>query len=400
MIRLRSRSVRNDPYPSYAEIRAAGRAVSGQNGAVWYVGRYSDALDVLRDPENFSSKFDGFATTLMRQDGAAHSRVRKRLLAAFSSTRINGLRAPVAEIANKLAKSASEETSFDFVEKFAAEIPATVVAWMLGVDGDRISDFRRWSSSIMFARTAQQNQKRHSRLHQFATRYLRPDTRRKLRAFDDIAECEAYLRENFANGPTKPQDSWVSELLSGQNGDDPLNPDELVELGITLVIAGIETTTNLTASAVLILAQNHHLQDHLRSRPEDLAPFIEEVLRFDSPVQRIHRVTKRETMIGGVDIAPGAKVEVLIGSANRDPDQFNEPDIFRIDRDPNQHIAFGAGPHFCLGAQLARLEAHAVLSAILETLPHFALADQTIRYPKPLTVRGPLNLKLELRQKS
>ena len=395
MINLRAAAVRQNPYPAYAEVRAAGPAVRGQRGTVWYVGRHANAMDVLRDADIFSSKFDGFATTLLRQDGAAHLRVRKRLMAAFSNARINGLREPVTALANKLVKRAYNETSFDFVENIAVEVPATVIAWMLGLGNDRVSDFRRWSHSIMFARSARRNHKLHGRLYQFATRYLRPGARKKLKAFDDIAECEAYLREHFVDSRASTSDSWVSEILAGQNGNDPLTPDELLELGVMLVIAGIETTTNLTASAVLILATDRVLQDRLRRRPEDLAPFIEEVLRFESPVQRVHRIAKRETTIGSVGIAAGAKVEVLIGSANRDPARFDEPDIFRIDRTPNHHIAFGAGPHFCLGAQLARLEAHAILSAMLETLPDFTLADQPIRYSKPLTVRGPQSLILE-----
>ena len=279
-------------------------------------------------------------------------RIRKRLMAAFSGARISGLRAPVTALANNLVKSTSNEPSFDFVEKVAAVIPATVVAWMLGVGNDRVSDFHGWADSIMFARTARNNQKLHGRLHQFSTRYLRPGARKRRKAFDDIAECEAYLRENFVGSRAIALDSWVSELLVGQNGNDLLTTDELIELGVILMVAGIETTTNLTANAVLILATDRVLQDHLRSRPEDLAPFIEEVLRFESPVQRLQRFAMRETTIGGVKIAAGTKVEVLIGSANRDPAQFDEPEIFRIDRYPNHHIAFGAGPHFCLGAPI------------------------------------------------
>jgi cytochrome P450 len=393
VVNLKTAAVRQNPYPKYAEIREAGPAVRDRRGAVWYVGRYANAVDVLRDPDTFSSKFNGFVSKLMREDGAPHARIRRRLMTAFSGARISGLRAPVTALAHDLVKRASNETVFDFLENIAAEMPATVVAWMLGVGTDRVSDFPMWAHSIMLARTARNNRKFHGRLHQLSTRYLRPGARKRRKAFDDIAECETYLREHFVDSRTR--DNWVSEMLFSQNGNDPLTTDELIELGVILMVAGIETTTNLIANAVLILATDRALQDHLRSRPEDLAPFIEEVLRFESPVQRLQRFAMRETNIGGVRIAAGASVEVLVGSANRDPAQFDEPDEFRIDRYPNRHIAFGVGPHFCLGGQLAKLEVTAVLSAMLETLPNFTLLNGPIRYTQKLPLRGPQSLKLE-----
>lgn len=399
MIDLYTDTVRQNPYPAYEEIRRIGSAVYNKNRKVWHVGRYDDAVEVLSNSEQFSSVFGGFESTLIYTDGAAHDRARKLIMPAFSASRIKAIDGRLQELADGLASQAAEQNEFDFVDDLASKIPANVVAWMLGISDERVDDFRRWTEAIVEGGAKRLTPViKKSRLRQFLRAWRdRPDERKEMEARATMAELEEFLLDHFEQSKHETGDGWVKDILTNQDRDDSLSMKEMIDIAMIFVSAGTETTADATASAAQILALNPSLQEQLRSDPELITPFIEEVLRFEPPLQRKRRITTCRAQIGDTTVPEGESIEVIIGSANRDPRKFEDADQFRLDRNPNPHITFGSGRHFCLGSQLARREAYAILRAVFEYLPPFELVrpDEKIEYAANISLRGPRHLRLK-----
>ena len=355
---LFSQQVQRNPYPAYAELRRSAPVHHDPRTNIWFISRHDDVFAALTQPEVFSSRVGpvGMGSTLLGADPPAHTRVRRIVQRSFTLARINALEELIRSRAEELVQRAGRRGRFELVADLAAQIPLAVIARILGVDAARHEDLRRWSDAM---------------LHAHAT---------------GIAECRRHLTQTLASG---------SALLSATDGAEQLGPEELIDVGMLLVIAGIETTTNLIGNALLVLTLQPALQTRLRASPQLVAPFIEEVLRYDAPVQRKLRIATRATDVAGVRIPGGARVEVLLGSANRDEGKFPDAERFLIEREPNRHLAFGAGPHFCLGAQLARLEASAVLEALLRLPPlRRASPDARVEFIPSFSVRGPQRLEL------
>ena len=405
-INLITEEVRQNPYPAYDEVRRAGSAVYDPHRNLWYVGRYDDVFEVLRNNECFSNKITGVESTLLGADGTLHARARNIVRPAFTADRVAALDGAIRSFVEKLAARIAERDECELIEDFAVLIPTTGIAWMLGIDDTRPGDLRRWSAAILEstgARRLAKNRTRPGNLRRWSAAILESIGVRRLikKNYPDtmstIAECKAFLIDHFNRAMQKPSGGWVIDLLINNSDSDRLTTDELLDIGFLMIVAGTETTTDLIGNAVLLLASNPRIQDHIRNNPQLLAPFIEEVLRFDSPVQRRPRITSRPAKIGNVDIPAGARIEALIGSANRDPEKFPDADQFHFDREPNRHITFGAGPHFCLGAQLARLEAFAALDVLIRELPKITLAcpGEDLTYPDNLSRRGPQQLHIK-----
>lgn len=405
-IDLNSGEVRQNPYPAYDEVRRAGHAVYDPWRNLWSVGRYDDVFEVLRNNEIFSNKVTGVESTLGGADGTSHTRSRNIVRAAFSAERIAALDGAIRSLAEKLASRIAGRETCEFMGEYAVLIPTTVIAWMLGLDDTRPGDLYRWSAVIIESAGARRHVKKYTRLHGLrswleaifvstgAGRFIH---KKHTDTMKEVAECEACLIDHFNRARKKSNGGWIMDLhINGSDGDR-LSMKELLDISFLMITAGTETTTDLIGNAALLLASNPQIQDYLRDNPELVEPFIEEVLRYDSPVQRRPRVAKHPVTIGDVDIPEGAQIEALIGSANRDPEKFPEADQFRLDRNPNRHITFGAGPHFCLGAQLARLEATAALDVLIRKLPKMTLACtvEDLTYPEMLTMRGPQQLPIK-----
>jgi cytochrome P450 len=185
-------------------------------------------------------------------------------------------------------------------------------------------------------------------------------------------------------------------VLGAAGDPDRLSSDDVLAITALLLLAGTETTTKLLGNAVLLLTRNVDLQVSLRANKELIPQFVEEMLRYDSSLQRRSRTTTRDTQIGGLPVPKGARIQLLVGSANRDPEKFSEPDQFQVGRKLNRHLAFGSGPHFCLGAHLARLEAAIAIETMIERMPQFVLArpDAPTDFGTSFMVRGPIRLDL------
>jgi cytochrome P450 len=354
-----------DPYPWYEHLREEGPVQWVPSRELWMVTGYDEVAAVLRDPSVYSSSLGMDAVfagrmgrnandmrgllgvdlrslrILIASDPPDHTRLRRLLSRAFTPKAIAELeprlRAVCAQLVDDLLAN-SQAAGADLVRDLAVPFPVTVIAELLGIPTDRRDDFRRWSNAMVGSLSGD---------------WDLPHT-------EAVAgEMLSFMAEVVDQRRARPGSDLVSRLVIG---GDPDNPDGLSLLEITmfailLLVAGNETTTNLIGNAAAAFAANPDQAAHLRARPQLLPDAIEEVLRWDSPVQGLLRGTTRATTLAGVDLRAGALVLVSFAAANRDPAHFDDPGRFDISRRPGDHFGFGHGIHFCLGASLARLEA-------------------------------------------
>lgn len=369
---LLSPELRRDPYPTYRRLRDE-HPVAVVEGMGWHaVTRHADVERVLRSPDEFSSAVMRSADrALLGQDPPAHTGVRKIVSSAFDISRIRAIEEWIGTVARSLVRGFVAAGGGDFVREIAVELPVRVIARLLGIGEDRLADFKTWSEAIVLG----------------ASRMIPPGKEAEVarhaedfdRFFGDLVRCR---RE-------RPGDDVVSSLL-------PLAEEDVRSLAKLLLIAGNETTTNLMSNAMLALFTTPGLQQRLRDEPLLCRAWIDETLRFDSPVQVLLRSARTDLRLGGVPVPRGAIVAAFLGSANRDERFFPEPDAFRLDRS-RPHLAFGAGPHFCAGASLSLVEATIALSILLEETRHIEPRESLAEVPRipALQLRGLQRLRME-----
>jgi len=339
-----------DPFEDYERLRARGRVTYLEGRQTWAVTGFDEVSACLKNHGAFSSAIgaggSGLGSSMIFADPPEHSRLRGVVAKAFTPRSIAALEGRINEIASQLLAGFDDEP-FDVVSEYAIPLPITVIAEMLGVDPADRADFRRWSSAIV-GRT-----------------FMDAATLRK--------EFGAYFGRVLEQRRADPRDDLISGLVAA-NEEDVMTVDELLDAVALLLVAGNETTTNLISLATLQFAR---FRDQRDAALRDLPNAIEEVLRYDGPVHMIPpRITRREAKLGGEMIAAGSWVMLYIAAANRDPERFVRPEVFDVTRtDAANHIAFGAGIHFCLGAPLARLEGRVAMDALLQHAPTYELAD-------------------------
>ncbi|MDX2243716.1 MAG: cytochrome P450 [Leptolyngbyaceae cyanobacterium bins.302] len=339
----------NQLFEQYARMRRESPVFYNAEQQCWAVYGYDDVRNVFANWQLFSSKVPhppeqtDFTQSLNFTDPPKHRSLRSLVAKVFTSRRVEELAPRMIEITNELIDRVKDQGQMDFIHDFAIPLPVIVIAEILGVPVERRADFKHWSDGIMESNQA------------------------AYRAMGD------YFRELIQQRVGKPGHDLVSDLIAVHEGSETLSAQELVDFCMVLLVAGNETTTNLLANTIVCLHEFPEAYDRLRNEPELLNLAIEETLRYRSPAQILPRYTKVETQIGGQTIPAGQLVLVNVGSANRDETKFDRADQYVIDRDPNEHLAFGNGIHFCLGAPLARLEAEIGLRAILERLPNLRI---------------------------
>jgi len=365
-----------DPYPWYAELRAGSPVRFVEQHGVWAVSRYADVLHVLRDPATYSSapmaagmgpaldtlisqsaQSGGFRW-LLSADPPDHTALRRMVSKPFVPRVIAELERRIDEIANDLVDELVKAEAPDLVRDLAFPLPVIVIAELLGIPPERREDFKRWSNAIVDILTP---------------------TGPSIDSLTAGMEMHQFFLGMVEERTASPGDDLISGLINPE-----LTVGEIVLFCVLLLIAGNETTTNLLGNfARSALGQ---VRDAAA-----LPAAIEEVLRYDSPVQMIYRVTTTPTTLAGVDLAAGATVLVLLGSANRDETVFDRPEELRLDRSPNEHVAFGNGTHFCLGAPLARLEARVALRTLLDRAPNLRISGPLVATENAM-LRGLLSI--------
>jgi cytochrome P450 len=271
----------------------------------------------------------------------------------------------------------------DFVEEFAAPFPVLVISELLGVPSDHRTWLRQRAMWIQEASSA--------RVGHRADGLDRAD-----QAAHDLEE---YFGELLEARRRDPREDLIS-LLAGVQERGEATAEEIIGTCVHLLTAGHETTTNFISKSILILLDARDLYDRLRSEPELLAVAVDELVRYDPPVQMVSRWANREFWLGGKSIRPGDKVVLVLGSANRDPQRFAEPDELRLDRSAGRHTGFGAGIHYCLGASLARAEAEIGLAALLKAAPEMSRTDDAVCYGNDIIFHGPIRFPMRVQSAS
>lgn len=367
-------AVRADPFPLYHRLREADPVHRSFVG-FWVLSRYDDVTSVLHDPRHSSDErnvtsYQGpseptafqelFYRLLLFTDEPDHTRLRGLVQKAFTRRVIEALRPRIEAIVSETLERLVREAEFDLLSAFAYPVPVAVICELLGVpfaDRDR---FRSWA-------------------HDLAGRFeIQPLRTPEGEARGDAATAEliAYFDELVRERRRRPGDDLISELIAAEEAGDRLTPDELYATCILLLMAGHETTANLVGNGMLALMRHRDQWTRLREDRSLLRSGIEELLRFAGPVQLTERIAMHEIRLGDVQIERGEGIGLMLAAANRDPERFADPDRLDVGREDNQHIAFSAGPHFCLGAPLARLEAQIMLDGILDRMPGIELVSE------------------------
>jgi cytochrome P450 len=391
--------VRRDPYPTYRRLRETAPVVRAPLLGAWIVSRYDDVEHVLRSPHFTTDRQDLAVMRLLRRsarrdpdllaflehdllmiDGAKHTRLRKLVSKAFTPRRVAALRPRVESLVGELldAAAARGDGRMDVVADLAAPLPATVIGEMLGVPAEDRDRLHHWSHELV------------ELLDPFSGREGLDPPRRATRALAD------YFRGLLDERRREPRDDLLSAMLAAEEEGQRLGEDELLALAGLVLVAGHETTTNLIASGVLCLLRHPDERKRLQDDPGLLPSAVEELLRFESPIQLTDRVATEDCEMGGRRIRRGQLVGVLLGSANRDPARFADPDRLDLSRQDGRHLAFGHGGHFCLGAQLARLEGEVALGALLRRFPDLRGPADPPGWKRSIVLRGPTALPIEL----
>ena len=373
-----------DPYPTYRQLRAEDPVHHSPMG-FWVLTRYDDVVAALRDPRlakeaiaafvaaRFGAPVPIMGLSMLDRDPPDHTRLRSLVSKAFTPRVVEGLRPRIQQIVDGLLTRALEKGSMDVIEEFAYPIPVNVICEMLGVPVEDHERFKGWSLDIARG---------------LDSILLPRDSEVPKRSVASRTALAEYFRELIAKRRASPRSDLLSALIAAEEAGDKLSENELLATCILLLIAGHETTVNLIGNGTLALLRHPDQLRRLRENPALIGTAVEELLRFDGPVQRTARIPSEDVVIDGHTIAKGEMVMPFIGAADRDPAQFPDPDRLDIGRTDNRHIAFGWGIHFCLGAPLARVEGQLAINTLVQRLPSLALATDAPEFRESLTLRG------------
>lgn len=373
-----------DPYPTYRRLIEQTPVFwlphSNAPGGMWCIARYDDVTFILHHAPIFKDtsriaprdQLTPLDRAMLQRDPPDHTRLRRLASHAFTPRRVQSLEPRIEQMSLDLIKRIRERGVADFIADYARPLPIMVIAELLGVPFEEHDRFSAWSDQIMTGSDSVLGGEEAARKSQEA-----------------MASLVAYFTALIAQRRQQPRDDLISALIAARDAEDRLSEDELLGMCVLLLIAGHETTVNLIGNGLLTLLRHPEQLALLRHHPEYLTSAIEEMLRYESPVQRSTPRFAAETFeIAGQRIEQGQQISLMFGAANRDPAHFSDPDRFDITRHPNPHLGFGSGIHYCLGAPLARIEARVAFSHILEHLPAIRLTTDQPEW-KPVTwLRG------------
>ncbi len=391
-------SYRRNPYLQLDRLRAADPVHRSDVLQSWILTRYEDVLRVTRDHQTFSSDARvatgqlaaalseqrsnsplGDTRSLLASDPPEHTFLRGIVNRAFTPRSVEQLRPRMEQIAESLLDEAPDDGEWDLVEGLAQPLPVIVIAELLGIPPEDRARFKTWSAHIALTTDIMQSE----------------DTLETIRgAMDELVE---YFEGFIADRRAHPREDLISALVLAENEGRRLTGPEVVAFATLLLVAGNETTTNLIGSGMRALLAHPEAMAALRAAPERIPAAIEEMLRYDGPVQGIVRIATARTTIGDRQIEAGEVVMGMTGAANRDPAQFPDPATFDIDRADTRHLAFGQGIHYCVGAPLARIEAAIAFRMLLDRWPTIEAAGDA-EIGGTFLIRGPVRLPLAIRR--
>ncbi len=370
----------SNPYPALKELRAAGQPVWHEGMQMFLAARHGDANDVFRNKSLgriFTEKSPEFeweifnwlhADSILDSEPPKHTRLRSLVAKAFNRQKIEGMRPAVERITEQLLDAIDEKVksgqTFDLIADYAEPLPVKIIADLLGFPESEEHLLRPWSQAIV-------------KMYE-----VNPIAQHQSEAQVAAHEFADYVRDLAESRKKKPTADLISDLASVEENGEKLNMYELVATCILLLNAGHEASVNAFGNGMVAALQRPDQAALLRDNPRAITDTaLEEFMRFDAPLHMFERTATADTEIGGVAIKEGQKIAALIGSANRDESVFSAPELMDLTRDPNPHIGFGAGIHFCIGAPLARLEMSVSLPALWEKYPHIQLAGDAVRRP-------------------
>lgn len=390
-----------DPFPLYAKLRAERPVVEvgmPDGTTAWLVTRYDDVVSVLKDERFAKDRFRALTaeqvkkqpwmpaifkpllSNMLDSDPPNHTRLRALVQKAFTPRRVDAMRGRIQSLAEGLLDAAGKRRRFDLIRDFALPLPATVIAEMLGVPVQDQRKFHRWSNAIVSVNWSTWN------------------TIKSLPAVWRFLRYVRRLVQKRRAGREIPADDMITALVQVREGGDRLSEEELVAMIFLLLIAGHETTVNLIANGTLALLQHPGQLQRLRDDPALIEPAVEELLRFAPPLDTAtERYAREDVEMADVTIPRGSLTFAVISSANRDESQFSDAGKLDVTREPNRHLSFGLGIHFCLGAPLARLEAQIAIDTLLQRNAALRLAvpAESLKWRRGLVLRGMKSLPLE-----
>ncbi|MDD9986097.1 MAG: cytochrome P450 [Spirochaetaceae bacterium] len=376
-----SEEARTDPYPTYRRLRTLDPVHRMRTIDAWALTRYRDVEAVLRDHARFANADRVFVETismsLLELDPPEHTRLRLLVSKAFTPRAVARLHGRIQRITDELLDAVAGVERFDLVAALGYPLPVTVIAEMLGVRPRDLDLFKGWSNVLALSVNA----------------IL---TTEEVRAIKQAAdEAYAYFETIIDERRRQPREDLVSALLAAEEEGDRLTREEMLAVMLLILVAGNETTRNLIGNGMLALLRNPGELRRLREDPGLLDSAVEELLRYDSPVQLDDRTVREDVEIGGKSIRAGKRVVAIIGAANRDPEVFDDPETLDIGRGEKSHLSFGRGIHYCLGAALAVLEARIAFASLLDRFPSIRLAAEP-RYRDNVVLRGLDELWIEV----
>ncbi len=375
-----------DPYPSFAAARRRGSVQWHDGLGMWLTFSHAAANQVLRartlgrvwTPRWPDEPMPAFAlihvNSLLENEPPVHTRLRRLVAAAFARGHVERLRPRIDSLAGALADDVAREgddgTSVDLIAHFAEPLPVQVIAELLGVPRSDWPLLRPWSNAIV-------------KMYEYAV-----SAEQKHAAEQASAEFVDYLRGLVVERRARPQPDLISSLIAETDADGArLSEDELVTTCTLLLNAGHEATVNVVGNGMTALLSRRDQLDRLRADPSLVPAAVEELVRYDAPLQLFERTATEDTPVADGVVRRGEKIAALLGAANHDPAVFADPDRLDVARTDNPHLGFGAGIHFCVGAPLARVELQAALRTLLDRFPRLALAEPPVRRPE-FVIRG------------
>lgn len=399
--RLASRSFIDDPYPVYETLREEAPLFWSESWQAWVLTRYGDIVDVLLEPGRFSNagrfaRLLGqlpaelqptvaplrahYASGILQCDPPDHGRIRGLVNRAFTPRAVVEVEPKVEHLVGELLDAGLARGQLDLVADFAKPLPAMVISEMLGVPSADRGLLMTLGDQLTGLQAAGAAQKTGARM-----------------AADAVVGLEDYFRELYQERREHPHDDLLSAMLAAHDRDDRLNENELVNTCVTILVAGHETTRNLIGNAAFTLSRRVDAWRELRADPALLESAVEEMLRFESPIQRGWRRVAGDTEIHSQPIKENELLFLMLGAANRDPRHFEDPEELNLRRTENRHLAFARGPHFCLGASLSRLETRVALGALLRRFDRLEALNEP-RWNDSIHMRGIDSFQVDVRR--